>query len=154
LELSSLDARASREFARSLVKGAFEAGSLEIIVKRALGNPLYLEQLVRAVQTTGVLELNEGGEYELKGLRGNETDDDRVPPTIAAAVAQRIVKLKHELVRTLSAAAVFGEVFWVEGAAKLLEQGLEDTMLHLDRLTSEGLVRRRSTNRYRHQIEM
>jgi eukaryotic-like serine/threonine-protein kinase len=154
IELSALDARASREFARSLVKGSLESGSLEILVKRAQGNPLYLEQLVRAVQTTGVLALNEGGEYELKGLRGNETDDDKVPPTIAAAVAQRIGALKHDLARTLSAAAVFGEVFWVDGVAKLTEETREETLSRLDLLIKEGLVRRRAAPRYRAQLEM
>ena len=48
---SPLDARASREFARSLVKGSVESSALELLIKRAAGNPLYLEQLVLAVAT-------------------------------------------------------------------------------------------------------
>src|SRR5262249_36504102 len=42
MELEPLDARASREFARSLVRGSLESSALELLVKRAAGNPLYL----------------------------------------------------------------------------------------------------------------
>jgi hypothetical protein len=154
VELSSLDARASREFARSLVKGLFEASALEHLVKRAAGNPLYLEQLVRAVLTNGVLQLSEDGEFALVGLKGDETDDDRVPPTVAAAVAARMSRMNHEQQKSLTAAAVFGEVFWVEGVARLLEQEAEEAMIQLDVMQVEGMVRRRSASRYLDQTEM
>lgn len=154
MEIEALDARASREFARSLVKGSVESGALELLVKRASGNPLYLEQLVLAVQANGALSLTEGGEYELRGMTGDRTDDDRVPPTVAAAVAARINHMRHPLQKALTTAAVFGDVFWVEGVAHLLGEGLEETTVLLDNLVLANLVRRRQGTRYRGQLEM
>jgi serine/threonine protein kinase/predicted ATPase len=153
-ELSALDSRASRELARSLVKGSLESTALETLVKRGAGNPLYLEQLVRAVVALGVLVASPQGELALVGLLGDERDDDRIPPTIAAAVASRIGHMKHDLQRALSAAAVFGEVFWAEGVALLIEQPAEETKKHLDLLFAEGVVRPRPSSRYAGQTEM
>lgn len=155
LELEPLDLRASRELARSLVGRPLEASALEVLVKRAGGNPLFLEQLVRAVRATEALVLGDGGELALVGLEGSRREDDRViPPTVAAAVAARISRLEHGLQRVLSTAAVFGEVFWTEGVARLLEESLEETALLLDRLIVENLVRRRAASRYRRQNEL
>src|SRR6185295_7914889 len=89
-----------------------------------------------------------------RGLKGDRTDDDRVPPTVAAAVAARIAVMKHALQRVLTTAAVYGEIFWVEGVAKLLEQGVDETTAELDVLTSQNLVRRRQSTRYQGQLEM
>jgi serine/threonine protein kinase/tetratricopeptide (TPR) repeat protein len=154
MEIEPLDARASREFARSLVKGSLESSALELLVKRASGNPLYLEQLVLAVQANGALSLAGGGEYELRGMTGDRTDDDRVPPTVAAAVAARITNMRHPLQKALTTAAVFGDVFWVEGVAGLLDEGLDETTVLLDNLVLANLVRRRQGTRYRGQLEM
>ncbi|MCA9555099.1 MAG: protein kinase, partial [Myxococcales bacterium] len=151
VELGALEPRASREMARSLVKGAVQAEALERLVQRAAGNPLYLEQLVRAVQASGVLAVGSDGEFVLPP--GAE-DAERVPPTVAASVSVRLSFLEPRQQRVLTAAAVFGEVFWAEGVAQLVERPMEEVLLDLDRLLMAGLVRRRPLSRYRGETEL
>lgn len=148
VQLGPLEPRASREMVRSLVGGGLATDALELMVRQASGNPLYLEQLVRAVQASGVLAAGPDGEYALVGLDGGEDDLDRVPPTVAAAVSARISYLAPRLQRALTAAAVFGEIFWAEGVAELVEQPVEAVTEDLDRLLVANLVRRRAVSRY------
>ncbi len=155
IELLPLDPRASREFVRSLVHGgAVAARSLEHLVNRGAGSPLYLEQLVRSVQESGVLALGADGEYELIGLKNDETDVDRVPPTVAAAVSARLQRKRPHEQKILTAAATFGEIFWVEGVAELLDRKTDEVLIDLDRLLLQNLVRRRAASRYAGAIEM
>ncbi|MCK6552950.1 hypothetical protein L6R52_44415, partial [Myxococcota bacterium] len=154
VELEPLDGRACRELVRSLVKRPIEASSLEHLVTRASGNPLYLEQLVRAVQATKVLSNTGGGELELSSMKGDGTDDEQVPPTVSAAVATRIGCLRPELQQTLLGAAVLGETFWAEGVAKLVERDLDDVMIALDNLLLDGFVRRRAATQHRGLVEL
>jgi serine/threonine protein kinase/predicted ATPase len=154
IELAPLDPRASREFARSLVKGTIASPALEHLVNRAAGNPLYLEQLVRAVHDTGVLALGRDGELVLVGLKNDETDVDRVPPTVAAAVSARIQRKKPAEQKILTAAATFGDAFWVEGVALAVERDVEAVQLDLDRLAAQSFVRPRSSSRYPGATEM
>jgi tetratricopeptide (TPR) repeat protein len=127
------------------------ADALEALVQRACGNPLYLEQLVHAVQVSGALVVGSDGEYELDDT---SAEAEHIPPTVAAAVSARLSHLKPPVQRTLTAAAVFGEVFWAEGISKLGGQGIESVMLDLDQLLLLNLVRRRSFSRYKGQTEL
>lgn len=154
MDLLPLEARASREMTRALVKGEVEASSLELLVTKTEGNPLFLEQLVRAVQANGVLGPGLAGELRLNGLAHDESDVDRVPPTISAAVSTRLAAMPHSLQKVLTASAVFGEVFWAEGVARVTEQPLANVELDLDRLLLANMVRRRSRPRYQDQHEL
>ncbi len=153
VQLGPLESRAAREMARGLVAGPVHADALEALVQRACGNPLYLEQLVHAVQVSGALVVGSDGEYELADIEAT-SDVEPVPPTVAAAVSARLSYLKPAVQRTLTAAAVFGEVFWAEGVSKLGGQDIGSVMNDLDQLLTLNLVRRRSTSRYRDQTEL
>lgn len=154
VQLGPLEPRASREMARSLVNGPVQADALEQLVQRASGNPLYLEQLVRAVQATGALTVGPDGEFVLSPEAEGSADTELVPPTVAASVSARLSLLKPQLQRTITAAAVFGEVFWAEGVACLVQQPVEDVVEDLDRLLLANLVRRRSVSRYKGETEL
>lgn len=154
IELLPLEPRPSREAVRRLLDSEIEADALETLVNRAKGNPLYLEQLVRAVQADGSLTRSDSGAYELSTPPTGKKKLDRVPPTVAAAVSARISTLSTIQQRVLTSAAVFGEVFWAEGVARLIDESIEDVMLHLDRLIVSELVRRRQASRYAAAIEL
>lgn len=154
LPLGPLDAGAARQIARLVLAAPVRPDALEILVQRSGGNPLYLEQLVRAVKETEVLAPGPGGEHGLVGLVGDTDDVERVPPTVAAAVRARLGALVPELEATLAAAAVLGEVFWVEGIAAMLGHSLDDVMFRLDRLTVADFVRRRAATRYQGTTEL
>lgn len=154
LTLGPLDAGASRQIARLVLAAPVRPDALEILIQRSGGNPLYLEQLVRAVKETEVLAPGPSGEHGLVGLVGDAEDVERVPPTVAAAVRARLGALVPELEATLAAAAVLGEVFWVEGIAAMLGHALDDVMFRLDRLTVADFVRRRAASRYQGTTEL
>ncbi len=154
LPLGPLDTGAARQIARLVLAAPVRPDALEILVQRSGGNPLYLEQLVRAVKETEVLAPGPSGEHGLVGLVGDADDVERVPPTVAAAVRARLGALVPELEATLAAAAVLGEVFWVEGIAAMLGHSLDDVMFRLDRLTLADFVRRRSASRYQGTTEL
>ena len=153
VEVGPLPPDVSRDLVQRIVSDVVRSDATEVLIQRASGNPLYLEQLVRAVQETGVLARIEG-EYHLTGLTGEPTDADRVPPTVAGAVRARLSCLPSELKETLAAAAVFGDVFWVEGVAMITGADLDTTTERLDKLLLLELVRRRPRSRYQGATEI
>ncbi|HVY45454.1 MAG TPA: AAA family ATPase, partial [Minicystis sp.] len=95
----------SKRAAETLVAGALgDAGSnatVKAIVERAAGNPLYLEELVRA---------HASGRAD-------------VPATILLSVQARLDELDGRVRRVLRAASVFGGTFWRGGLVALLGGG-------------------------------
>jgi tetratricopeptide (TPR) repeat protein len=154
VDLPPLDASAARNLARLVAGAQIRADALEILVSRAAGNPLYLEQLVRAMRETGALSAVRGGDLAISGLTGGEADLARIPTTVAAAVRARIEILEPPLKEVLSAAAVIGELFWAEGVARMLGRSLEDCLEQIDRLIARDLIRWRSSSRYQNTREL
>jgi tRNA A-37 threonylcarbamoyl transferase component Bud32/tetratricopeptide (TPR) repeat protein len=91
----------SRRAAASLVLAVLgETGGerADAIVRRADGNPLYLEELIRATASSSSGEL---------------------PETVLAMVAARLDALDPGMRRVARAASVFGNTFWAGGVAAL-----------------------------------
>lgn len=152
IELSALEARPARELARSVVTHELESEALEALVGRARGNPLYLEQLVHAVKTIGLLAPSDAGAYAFAGA--SEDIVDRIPPTVAAAVSARMLARTNFEQRLLTAAAVFGEVFWTEGVATILALPVEEVQIAFDGMILANIVRRRQVARYEGAAEL
>ncbi|MFO0727271.1 MAG: protein kinase [Myxococcota bacterium] len=148
LDLPPLDAASSRMLARAVASQPVRADAVEVLAQRAEGNPLYLEHLVRAVIETAVLAPMKGGELSLVGLRGDSEDAERIPPSITAAVRARLAVMDPNLLEVLTAAVVFGDVFWAEGVAEVTGRDLEETLFRIDRLVLADFVRHRSSSRY------
>ena len=81
------------------------------IVRRAEGNPLVLEELVRGAA--------EG--------RGD------LPITVQALVQLRLDRLPYEVQETLHAASVFGQTFWVGGVTALLGRPIAEDLATAER---------------------
>jgi class 3 adenylate cyclase/tetratricopeptide (TPR) repeat protein len=75
-----------------------------LLVERTSGNPLYLEESVRALVETAVLA-GECGAYQLT----QPVEQLTIPPTVNAILAARIDRLDPELKRLLQTAAVIGK---------------------------------------------
>ena len=75
----------------------------DLLIERADGNPLYLEEIVKALVESGAL-LGEPGACHL----GRDLDSIALPATIQAIIAERIDRLKPEFKQLLQAAAVVG----------------------------------------------
>ncbi|WP_179468823.1 adenylate/guanylate cyclase domain-containing protein [Mycolicibacterium vinylchloridicum] len=87
-----------------------------VVASRVAGIPFCAEEIVRDLAERGEIE-GEPGAYKCLG----QVDDVHVPPTLQAAIGDRIDRLTPSAKRTLNAAAVIGARF----RAGLLERLLE-----------------------------
>jgi class 3 adenylate cyclase/tetratricopeptide (TPR) repeat protein len=107
IRLDALDGgRAAELLAALLGPDPAVAALTPQLVERTGGNPLFLEECVRSLAASGVLE-GERGCYRLAG-RAGAID---VPPTVRAVLDARIDRLPPEQKRVLQCAAVIGEEF-------------------------------------------
>jgi DNA-binding SARP family transcriptional activator len=102
LELEPLTAADAREFVETLAAGELDPRSANRIVKRAEGNPLFLEQLV--------------------AVRADQ-DPAGLPHTIEALLASRIERLEPDERNVLIHASVEGRGFHRAAVAELLSTG-------------------------------
>jgi tetratricopeptide (TPR) repeat protein len=100
LRLSPLGPTASTELARGVLGDAASDDVIARVVERAGGNAFYLEELIRAV--------------------AQGTPSDALPETILGMVQTRLDAMGAEVKRTLRAASVFGQTFWLGGVTALL----------------------------------
>ena len=131
LRLGELSRRAAERLVREVL-GDIAPAIVERVVEQAGGNPLYLEELVRAVAD------------------GRED----MPPTVLAMVQTRLEALPGETRRLLRAASVHGRAFWRGGVQALLgDTTPAEVREHLDVLVERELVRRRQQSRFRGEDE-
>ncbi len=79
-------------------------GLAEMIHERTGGNPFFIEEVVRELVETGVLE-GERGDYRLVG----SVEDTGVPPTVQVILAARIDRLEPAAKAVLQSASVIGK---------------------------------------------
>jgi tetratricopeptide (TPR) repeat protein len=105
ITLEPLSRESARRLARSLVgDDATLRPALDLLVERAAGNPLFLEEMLRDLVETGVLA-GERGAYRLAGL----LRAPQIPPTVQAVLAARIDRLAPGDKALLQCAAVIGQ---------------------------------------------
>jgi class 3 adenylate cyclase len=100
-----------------------------LLIERTEGNPLFLEESVRALVETGALAGTRGAHKLVHGLQAIS-----VPPTVQSILASRIDRLAPEDKRLLQAAAVIGtDVPFVllQAVADIDEDRLRQGLAHL-----------------------
>ena len=121
LPLEPLTPGETGEIVGALMASA-DADAVERIVATAGGNPLFIEELVAALD--------------------DDPDADELPATVRAAIAARVDALSPTARTALLNASVIGETFWrnvVEGIGEV-----EDVDEALEALEARGLVHRRA----------
>ncbi|MBI4817572.1 MAG: protein kinase [Deltaproteobacteria bacterium] len=151
IEVPPLDPQACRELAESTAGGRIDPDALEALQQRASGSPLFLVQLVLACIESGALALNASSRFV---FTTDPRSSESIPSTVAAAVRERLRVLAAEDQKALAAAATMGDVFWVEGVARLLAEPLKSVTERFERLGRQDFVRPRPISRYRGQHEM
>jgi tetratricopeptide (TPR) repeat protein/predicted Ser/Thr protein kinase len=128
LPLLPLSRRACEQLVGEILGLDASRETIERIVTRAAGNPLFLEELIRARAT------------------GHENE---VPGSVLAMLHARLMRLDGGLRRLLRAASVFGEVFWQGGVTALLEGATTGEQAHaaLAQLIEQELVERCRSSR-------
>jgi class 3 adenylate cyclase/ATP/maltotriose-dependent transcriptional regulator MalT len=119
IDLARLDQRESEELADALLsRGEVPPAQRALVLERAEGNPLFLEEIARALGDDGALE--------------------RIPDTVQALIAARIDRLAPDEKCVLQSAALVGRVFW-QGAISRLAPNLDVAPL-LDVLAEREFV--------------
>jgi pimeloyl-ACP methyl ester carboxylesterase len=104
LRVDPLPPESADELLGALLGDAPEVGPLKALLKdRTGGNPLFLEESVRALTESGALAGPRGGYRLMRDLRALD-----VPPTVQTLLAARIDRLPPEDKQLLQAAAVIG----------------------------------------------
>jgi class 3 adenylate cyclase/tetratricopeptide (TPR) repeat protein len=104
-----------------------------LVVQRAEGNPLFVEELIGTLIDRGNLK-RVGGAWQAKGLQSNMD----IPDSVQAVLAARIDMLPSLEKAALQAASVVGRMFWV-GPVRELVGGEPDFGL----LEERDFIRRR-----------
>jgi len=124
--LDPLLPKASEKLARAVLG---DDADVDAIVKRAEGNPLFVEELARAIADGGAAR--------------------DLPPTIAAAAEARLSVLSPDARQVLRAAAIFGERFWPGAIARLVGPTAASKMAtHLDSLEKLEVVSAEPSSRF------
>ncbi|MHB8513709.1 MAG: ATP-binding protein [Actinomycetota bacterium] len=136
-DLDALSDRGMRAIANEHLGAGATQAVIGAIVRRAGGNPLFLEECIGMLMDSGKLLLESG--------RWRVTDKaviDEVPTTLRALLSARLDALDAEAKRAAQVAAVCGTVTW-DG---LLEHIEERSRSAVARLAEVGLLRRRRSS--------
>jgi hypothetical protein len=122
IPLPPLSSRACAKLARESLGDAAPESDVLQIVERSEGNAFFLEELIRATSE---------GAHRL------------LPETVLAVAEIRLERMNPSCRRLLRAASVFGEIFWAEALAPLVDEGpTERETLLASLVESEAVVER------------
>lgn len=149
IHLEPLDKRDSRDLALEILKLVPDVPKelRDLLVERAEGNPLYMEELVKMLIEDRVIQKSDSvWEVEV-----NRLSRLRVPPTLTGLLQARLDTLLHPERIVLQRASVAGRVFY-SGAIRALD-GTDDVKLfNLDKilkhLVERGFIARRETSAF------
>jgi class 3 adenylate cyclase len=115
--LEPLPAAKARELVDSVLGAALPPAARDLVVERAEGNPLFIEELLESLIDRGVIE-RDGERWSVGEIPG----DLQIPDTVQAVVAARLDLLEPAEKAALQAAAVIGRVFWTAPVYDLIEE--------------------------------
>ena len=105
--VGQLSSKASAELVQSILKGAEVVPELrELIISRAGGNPLFVEEFTNTLLENGSIKKKDH-QYVLS----RKASDIQVPDTIQGIITARMDRLEDNLKRTMQVAAVIGRDF-------------------------------------------
>ncbi len=105
--LEQLSTKASGELVEAILEGGGVVPEVkELILSRAGGNPLFIEELTQSLLENGSIQRKEG-QYVLT----RKASDIQVPGTIQQIIATRINRVEESLKRIMQVASVIGSEF-------------------------------------------
>ncbi len=141
LSLDPLPGEQSRALIRRVLGSAVPAPLMDVVLERAEGNPLFIEEMLRTIMEQQVLTAGVDGGWAL----AVPASDIAIPDTIHAVIAARVDALPGPEKRLLQVAAVVGRDFWLGATRFITEDGGLDAAM--PGLVTKGLVapKRQST---------
>lgn len=135
LELEPLSPRNAGQMLDDLLDSELAAPLRELLITRAEGNPLFVEELIATLIDRGILE-RVNGDWKARELPASF----EVPDSVRAVLAARIDLLGAAEKAALQAASVIGRIFWA-GPVYELAEGMAPSFRVLE---ERDLIRRRS----------
>jgi class 3 adenylate cyclase/tetratricopeptide (TPR) repeat protein len=130
--LDQLTLKSSAELVRAILEGGETAPELSnLILNRAAGNPLFMEELTHSLLENGSIQRT-GDQYILT----KKSSDLQVPDTIQGIIAARIDRLDENLKRIMQVASVIGRefTFRILQAISDMREDLKTELLNLQGL--------------------
>jgi class 3 adenylate cyclase/tetratricopeptide (TPR) repeat protein len=130
--LDQLTLKSSAELVKAILEGGETAPELSnLILNRAAGNPLFMEELTHSLLENGSIQRT-GNQYVLS----KNPSDLQVPDTIQGIIASRMDRLEESLKRIMQVASVIGREFAFRILQAIMEMK-EELKSHL--LNLQGL---------------
>ena len=132
IRVDQLPTGSSSDLVRAILEGGEVAADLRtLILTRASGNPLFIEELTHTLLERGYIQ-REDGRYVL----AVKPSDIEVPDTIQGIIAARIDRLEANLKRTMQVASVIGRDFAyrILQTITAMKQELKSCLLNLQEL--------------------
>lgn len=130
--LDQLTLKSSAELVRVILEGGETAPELNsLILNRAAGNPLFMEELTHSLLENGSIQRT-GDQYVLS----KKASDLQVPDTIQGIIAARMDRLEENLKRIMQIASVIGRefAFRILQAISDMREDLKSELLNLQGL--------------------
>ncbi len=106
--LTGLSSEDSEQLLRNLVPVShWPVGSIDLILNRAEGNPLYLEEVLRSLINDGLLQKEENGRWQFS----ESVQEITVPDTLEGVLLARLDRLEELCRWTVQVASVVGRSF-------------------------------------------
>ncbi len=137
IALHSLAAADSRQLLANLTRlDNWPAEALNLIVSRTEGNPLYLEEVIRALIDDRILIRDDVGQWRLSG----RVEAIQVPDTLQGVLMTRLDRLEEPCRRTAQIASVVGRDFPFDVLAHIAAENEADLNPWLTRLQQHEIV--------------
>jgi class 3 adenylate cyclase/tetratricopeptide (TPR) repeat protein len=130
--LDQLTMESSAELVQAILEGGEVVPELrELILNRAAGNPLFMEELTHTLVENGSIERKDR-QYVLN----RQPSDIQVPGTVQGIIAARIDRLDESLKRIMQVASVIGRefAFRILQAIMEMKEGLKSHLINLQGL--------------------
>ncbi|HEY8807122.1 MAG TPA: adenylate/guanylate cyclase domain-containing protein [Candidatus Limnocylindria bacterium] len=117
LEVEPFDEAGGRSLIEAVLQSPVETAFADSVFGRTGGNPFFIEEVVRELQSAGQLTERDGR------IGGDPRAAERLPATVQEVLEARLDRLPDAATRVVRPAAVIGRTFWYRVLAKLLPQG-------------------------------
>jgi serine/threonine protein kinase/tetratricopeptide (TPR) repeat protein len=158
VDLRPLDKRDSRDLAQEILQKAPEVPKSlrDLLVARAEGNPLFMEELVKMLIDDRVIIRDRRDGQDVWHIAADRVEQLRVPPTLAGLLQARFDALLYTEKLILQRASVIGRVFF-DAALQALdavdETSVPDAPAVLQQLVEREFIYQRETTRFAGSVE-
>jgi class 3 adenylate cyclase/tetratricopeptide (TPR) repeat protein len=139
LKLPELSRRQSRQLLFNLVEAdAWPGGAADLVLNRAEGNPLYLEEVLRSLINDGLLVQTKHDSWQFS----DQVTTITLPDTLEGVLLARLDRLEELCRWTVQVASVVGRSFPVDVLANVLDgEGKRPFSTHLTQLQQVEIIR-------------